>query len=48
MINLVPKGQPEVKIESCKRIMALRNHVTAAMDLPVSLPRSGPLRRGFD
>lgn len=48
MINLVPNGQAAVKAEPCKRIMALRSHVTAAMDLPVSLPRSGPLRRGFD
>lgn len=45
---MVPNGQVRVKVEPCKRIMAARSHVTAAMDLPISLPRSGPLRRSFD
>lgn len=48
VISSVPNGQAGVKVEPCKRIMALRSWITAAMDLPVSLPRSGPLRRGFD
>lgn len=45
VISLV---QALVKVEPYKRIMALSGHVSAAMDLPLSLSRSRPLRRGFD
>lgn len=46
-INSAP-DRAEVTAAPCKPIMAPRSHVTAAVDLPVSLPKSGLLRKCSD